>query len=154
MKPENEASLNKFLICCRTQASNCSFGKSEEETREINIKDKLIDTWAPVYLKKKLLEKELPLNEVVDQCQIYEQTHNQSSAMQEKEKLLKAEQINRIEQSRKQTNWETMKPMNCSRCGGDHDISNVKNCPAINTQCHKCGRPGHFARRCRIIIKM
>lgn len=52
MKPEEEESLNKFLIRCRAQTNKCSFGKSEKEAQEIKIKDKLIDMWAPVDLKR------------------------------------------------------------------------------------------------------
>lgn len=54
MKPEEGKKLNKFLIKCRSQANNCLFGGTEKEAREINVKDKLIDMWAPAELKRKL----------------------------------------------------------------------------------------------------
>lgn len=57
MRLEEGEDLSKFLMRCRAQANKCSFGKTEQEAREINIKDKLIDMWAPVELRRKLLEK-------------------------------------------------------------------------------------------------
>lgn len=58
MKPEEGESLKKFLIRCRSQVNKCHFRNIEQEAREINIKGKLIDMWAPTDRKRKLLEKE------------------------------------------------------------------------------------------------
>lgn len=43
-----------------------SFVNNAKEALEINIKDKIIDTWASVDLKRKLLEKERTLDEVIE----------------------------------------------------------------------------------------
>lgn len=40
------------------------------------MKDKIIDSWASTDMKQKLLEKEGPLNEIVELCQIHEQIGN------------------------------------------------------------------------------
>ena len=81
IKPENGENFNKFLLRIRHQTKRCSFGKDENESKEINIKDKIIDSWAPLDLKKKILEKERTLVEVIEICQIHEQITNQSTAM-------------------------------------------------------------------------
>lgn len=44
--------FNKFLLRLRQQVAKCSFGKTKEEIEEISIKDKIIDSWAPLDLKK------------------------------------------------------------------------------------------------------
>nr|CAI5867929.1 unnamed protein product [Callosobruchus analis] len=81
LKPENEDSLNKYLLKLRQQATKCYFGTTREEALEINIKDKLIDDWAPLDLKRKLLEKERSLAEIIDICQVHEQIKDQTTAM-------------------------------------------------------------------------
>lgn len=58
LKPGVNENFNTFLLRLRQQASKCSFGNSLEEAISINIKDKLIDDWAPIELKKKILDKE------------------------------------------------------------------------------------------------
>ncbi|KAH8325483.1 hypothetical protein KR067_006643, partial [Drosophila pandora] len=60
---ENE-NFAKFILRLRQQICKCSFGQSKVETEEICLKDKIIDSWAPVDLKKKLLEREYSLDEV------------------------------------------------------------------------------------------
>jgi len=151
MKPEQDENFNKFLIRCRTQANKCSFGKTETEAREINIKDKLIDMWAPIELKRKLLERELPLSEVIEQCQIFEQTRNQTGMMQKNDGSAEqySVQINRIENSRKRNYQDTVKITECFRCGKRHNIGDMKICSAIKAKCHKCGKIGHFERKCK-----
>ena len=57
LKPEQGENFNKFLLKVRQQAAKCSFGNSAHEATEINIKDKIIDDWASLDLKKQLLEK-------------------------------------------------------------------------------------------------
>nr|CAI5841436.1 unnamed protein product [Callosobruchus analis] len=58
LRPEEGGNLNKFLLRTRQQARKCSFGATVQEATEIHIKDKLIDSWAPLELKRKLLEKQ------------------------------------------------------------------------------------------------
>lgn len=152
MTVENGENLNKFLLRCRAQANKCSFGNNENEARDINLKDKLIDMWAPIELRRKLLERELPLDQVIEQCLIYEQTQTQSSLMQ-KQETQQADgtetYINRIEnKDNKKRSWETS-TNKCSRCGYYHEFNDLNLCPAHNTKCHQCGRMGHYARRCR-----
>ena len=44
------------------------------------------------------------------------------------------------EQSNNRREWK------CKRCGGQHQ--KLRECPAANKTCHKCGKNGHFARAC------
>nr|CAI5854543.1 unnamed protein product [Callosobruchus analis] len=66
LRPEEGENVNKFLLRTRQQARKCSFGATVQEATEIHIKDKLIDSWAPLELKRKLLEKERSLDEIVE----------------------------------------------------------------------------------------
>jgi len=47
----------------------CSFGESKTEIEQICLKDKIIDSWAPIESKKKLLAKEYSLDEIIETCQ-------------------------------------------------------------------------------------
>ncbi|KXJ73574.1 hypothetical protein RP20_CCG015562 [Aedes albopictus] len=49
--------LSKFLMRCAEQAKRCNFGRTEVESRELRIIDKVI-FYAPTELKERLLQKE------------------------------------------------------------------------------------------------
>lgn len=57
LKPEEGESFNKFVLRMRQQAAKCSFGNTASEATEITMKDKIIDSWAPVELKKEAVRK-------------------------------------------------------------------------------------------------
>ena len=63
------------------QAKRCTFGKDKVEALEINMKDKIIDSWSPIDFKKKILEKQRSLDEVIELSQINEEILNQSAIM-------------------------------------------------------------------------
>lgn len=64
--------VGRFILRLRQQLQKCQFGTTKAEIEEICLKDKLIDTWANSELKKKLLEKEQTLSEVINACQLDE----------------------------------------------------------------------------------
>lgn len=85
-------------------------------------------------------------------CQIYDQTRNQSSIMQNKtisQPEAITSHINRIENPRKRKYGGNTNELDCIRCGNNHHPSEKKNCPALNIKCHQCGPVGHYARRCK-----
>nr|CAH7757848.1 unnamed protein product [Callosobruchus chinensis] len=125
-------------------ARKCSFGTTAQEATEIHIKDKLIDTWAPLELKRKLQEKERSLDEIVEICQIHEQTGGQSKAMSTSIPSVSNASVNKIRVQPKND-----KHQECTRCGKQGHAAFAPDCPARLTKCHKCGYTGHFASCCR-----
>nr|CAH7765262.1 unnamed protein product [Callosobruchus chinensis] len=111
-KPEEGENFNKFLLRTRQQARKCSFGSTAQKATEIHIKDKLIDSWAPLELKRKLLEKERSLDEIVEICQIHEQTGGQSKAMSTSIPSVSNASVNKIRVQPKNN-----KHQECTRCG-------------------------------------
>ncbi|XP_036334769.1 uncharacterized protein K02A2.6-like [Rhagoletis pomonella] len=135
--------FNKFLLRLRHQASKCSFGETKSEIEDISLKDKIIDSWASVELKKRLLEKEQDLTEIIEACQIHEQIHKQSQCMIPKQD---SEIVNKVS-SRLQKAGSRVGE--CSRCGQVGHASFDINCPAKKSKCNKCGLMGHYARKCK-----
>jgi hypothetical protein len=76
--------------------NKCFIGTSENKIQEITLKDKLIDEYAPVDLKKKLLEKKYSLDEIVEMCTIHEQINNQSKAMGQPELESTSVSVNQV----------------------------------------------------------
>ncbi|KAG5897166.1 hypothetical protein JTB14_020895 [Gonioctena quinquepunctata] len=142
IKPSNGESLNKFLLRLRQQATKCSFGNNADEATEINIKDKIIDDWAPLELKRKLLEKKRSLSDIIDLCQIHEQILDQSKVMGSCSTDIPSTSVNKI--SARDQNSQ-----NCFRCGGNSHVGSSAQCPARNAKCHKCELMGHFANKCK-----
>lgn len=144
LKPETGEDLKKFLLRLRKQAAKCSFGNTAEEAMELNIKDKLIDNWAPLELKRQLLEKERTLSEVIDLCQIHEQIKDQASEMS----TTTTASTSGVSVNRVVTQTQRF-DQSCYRCGSMKHSGNDTRCPARLQACKKCDMRGHFARRCR-----
>lgn len=143
MKPADGEPYNKYIVRVRQQVAKCDFGSTKTEIEEICIKDKLIDTWAPLELKKRLLEKEHSVNEVMEACQTYEQVNKQSEGL-----LTKADEevVNRISSKKRFTQNPDAE---CFRWGRKGHIGTSMNCPARNAKCNKCSLIGHFALKCK-----
>lgn len=90
-------------------------------------------------LKLKVLEKlqmnsKMTVAEIVDFCQMSLQVQ---SFVKPEANLPPSETMHVAKQS------SIIK--NCKRCGKNHKI---RECPAFNKACNKCGKPGHFANCC------
>lgn len=148
LKPHEGEMFNKFILRIRHQATKCTFGKDTQEATDINMIDKIIDHWAPQDLRKKLLEKERTLDEVIEICQIQEQIGSQAMVISASSELnLPGEMVNKISFRNKKVNEE------CTRCGRRGHTSESRECPAKNAKCNKCNLQGHFALRCKTKMK-
>lgn len=58
--------------------------------------------------------------------------------------------VNRADYQRKRKLEETTSNGECSRCGKTtHNFTDIRECPAFNKHCLKCGRRGHFSLKYR-----
>lgn len=146
LKPGVNENFNVFLLRLRQQASKCSFGNSLEEATSINIKDKLIDDWAPIELKKKILEKERSLEEIMELCQVHEQIGLQSKSMESSNSEPSSSVAINYNKVTYEDHNTKIKPQ-CSRCGKSRHQG--KDCPAKRMKCLRCGFQGHFAIMCK-----
>lgn len=147
-KPNDTENFNKFLLRIRHQAKRCDFGKSEQEAKDINLKDIIIDNWANSDLKKKILEKERTLDEVIELCQVFEQINSQSSVMNTNFPRILSETDNSLPVNKIKFH-DKGKNDSCQRCGRTDHTTNVQFCPAKDLKCRRCGFQGHFAKFCK-----
>lgn len=146
--------LTKFLMRCNEQAKKCDFGKTEAESRELRVIDKII-YHAPVELREKLLHEEtLTLAQVSRMVNSFESIKQQVQAIAGNgigeapvSQPSDQDKVNRIFGSGKPTSGA------CYRCGQKTHYGNDQQCPARNKQCEKCRKFGHFARVCRSMPK-
>nr|CAI5846264.1 unnamed protein product [Callosobruchus analis] len=141
LKPDDGECLNKFLLKVRHQAAKCDFGSTAEDAKQINIKDKLIDAWASIELKKKLLERERTLEETIELCQVHEQISTQTVAGASREFT-----VNKLK-------FNSTRSKHCTRCGKLGHSGIAQDCPARYAKCHKCSYQGHFGLMCRTTSK-
>ncbi|XP_058979057.1 uncharacterized protein LOC131802673 [Musca domestica] len=143
LTPIEGENFNKFLMRLRQQVVKCSFGSTKKEIEESSIKDKLIDSWAPIDLKKRLLETEHNLSEVIESCQVYEQINKSCHSFLCHVEEDAVNKINTKEYTQLNTSIE------CDRCGRKGHQSNSLECPAKKAKCNKCSLLGHFAIKCK-----
>jgi len=79
--PTEGEGFAKCVLRLRLQVLKCDFGATKEEVEEISLKDKIIDSLAGVNLKKKLLEIEYTLVQVIDASQVDKEINKQSEIM-------------------------------------------------------------------------
>ncbi|XP_055612307.1 uncharacterized protein K02A2.6-like [Uranotaenia lowii] len=146
LKPnDSEESLDKFLLRVMELSSKCQFGRTEKESREISVVDKIVQL-APPELREKFIQKEnLSLDDVIrmvnSHCSVKYQV-GQMEPCSSKHSTGLAE-VNRVRDSRK---------IECFRCGGqDGHLANDPDCPAIAKKCDRCGRKGHYASKCNTV---
>lgn len=147
--------LTKFLMRCNEQAKKCDFGKTEAESRDLRVIDKII-YHAPAELREKLLHEEtLTLSQVSRIVNSFESIKQQVQAIagnDNGETSVRVpprsdQDVFRVSGNGKSTSGS------CYRCGQKNHYGNDQQCPARNKQCEKCRKFGHFARVCRSMTK-
>lgn len=143
--------LMKFLMRCTDQAKKCEFGKTQAESRDLRIIDKIV-YHAPVELREKLLQEEtLSLEKVTRMVNSFESIKHQAQVITEtgNNKRIKygsldtKESVNQIQEA-------TRRPFTtCYRCGSKSHNGNGLRCPARGKKCDQCYKIGHFSNVCR-----
>lgn len=140
--------LTKFLMRCTEQAKKCDFGKTEAESRDLRVIDKII-YHAPPELREKLLHEEtLTLSQVSRMVTSFESIKHQVQAIagngnDDGTTVQRSDQdVNRVSSNGKPTSGC------CYRCGHKDHYGNDPKCPARNKPCEKCRNYGHYARMC------
>lgn len=143
--------LTKFLMRCTDQAKKCEFGKTQAESRELRIIDKMV-YHAPVELREKLLQEEtLSLEKVTRMVNSFESIKHQAQTITETGPvkygtLDTKDGVNRIQGAAK---FPVSTTGVCYRCGAKSHYGNDLRCPARGKKCEQCYKIGHFSKVCR-----
>lgn len=131
MKPNSDESLPKFLKRVQEHASKCNFGKTETESQNFAVIDKMLQ-FLPEPLKKRLLrESSLTIDDMIKR-------------MNESESSTPAASTGQASKNNNSNSQKVVKP--CKFCGKNH--GKERQCPAWNKNCSICGKPGHFSYVC------
>lgn len=162
MSQRKNERIDEFVMRLRVQAERCEFGRRTEE----NIMDQVTTSCDSIKLRRKILERNhKSLESVLKLCRIHE-----SVSVQEKmfTNDSKGKEDVRMENDTKEgtevchiSNKENFRQKyygeqskstgryECSRCASKDHKSDDKKCPAKGKKCERCGKPDHFARKCR-----
>ncbi|XP_055592724.1 uncharacterized protein LOC129744294 [Uranotaenia lowii] len=148
LKKGDDEPIEKYLIRIKQQAEKCYFGKTEVESRQIAILDKLNQN-APEELRRKLLEKQhLSLDDATRIVNSFQAIKYQAARMSQQ---TNATQINRVDFSRTSLNKNKSKmeyiPAKCAMCGFARHRDGMR-CPAVGKQCFRCHDYDHLANMC------
>lgn len=147
MTPEEDETIDKFALRVQHKAAKCSFGKSESESRNIAVVDKIIQ-FTPNDLRQKLLEKDiLTLDDTLKVVNAYQSVRYQASKMNPKNAISNSTSVNRLYDKPKPNNT-VITNLRCIRCGYKRHYDKDR-CPALNKTCLKCKKVGHFQSACR-----
>ncbi|XP_055614705.1 uncharacterized protein LOC129761032 [Uranotaenia lowii] len=118
LKKGDDEPIEKYLIRIKQQAEKCYFGKTEIESRQIAILDKLNQN-APEELRRKLLEKQhLSLDDATRIVNSFQAIKYQAARISQQSNTT---QINRVDFNRTSLNKNKYKmeykPVKCAMCG-------------------------------------
>ena len=136
---QNEEPFDQFVIDLQTLVRDCAYDNPEEMVR-----DRIVFGIKSQKAREKLIceGSDLTLNKTLDLVRSYEIAKAQSQKMQGDST------VNSITENKGARPRSRCKPeKDCSRCGKQH-AKNEK-CPAMGLNCKKCGKPNHFAKKCR-----
>ncbi|XP_058942015.1 uncharacterized protein [Pocillopora verrucosa] len=155
MHQESSELATHFMSRLRRQADFCGLG----DTRNIQVRDQLIEVCLSLRLQLKLLERgnELSLDVALQMARCNEAVIQQASEMQadnvNKINVKSAHNSKMASQSRDTAHHrqptKTEKDRKYWKCRNEGHISKDECCPAKKERCRKCGHIRHFAKVCR-----
>ncbi|XP_062538653.1 uncharacterized protein K02A2.6-like [Armigeres subalbatus] len=146
MKQEENEPFHEFIFRLQDQAKRSDFMDPDDM-----VIDQVVEGCKSTELRKKLLTKELTLNDVMTLGKTIEEVQKQSKQYDKPsastfERTLVQRVVDQRPDNRQ--NLETNRRCyNCNRPG--HLAKDIGKCAANDAKCHGCGTKGHFKACCR-----
>jgi hypothetical protein len=137
--------LVNFIVRLREQAKKCSF----EHQLEMMIMDQVVEKIPDDVLRRKLLAKDMNLEDMIQLGTTHEAVKAQLTTFQKP-----VSEVNQIQQNGnkfggyKDNRNKDFQSDQCFSCGMIGHRSKDPRCPAIGEICRTCNRPGHFSKKC------
>ena len=151
-KQEPGETYDQYRTALRKIAECCDFNTI---TPEEILRDRLLFGIRDNKVRERLLrETKLTLKKTDEICRASESMLAQMKVVEDNAGAL----INVINQDEREQKFATERgkfkgkhaqPKECGNCGRSHDVSKRESCPAYGKTCRKCGKPNHFAAKCR-----
>ena len=137
---DSAESIDCYAAELRKLARNCNFGELEDRM----IRDRIVVGVKCEELRKKLLaERKLTLDLAMTIARSHETSEQQAQAMNKEQSL---DAVRKKDFSRKQEESRfASNKKKCTRCGRHHERNK---CRAVNEECRKCKKVGHFEKMC------
>ncbi|XP_055588544.1 uncharacterized protein K02A2.6-like [Uranotaenia lowii] len=172
LKPkEKDESFDKFLLRTAEMTNMCNFGNSLQESREISVIDKLIQTAAPDLREKILQQENLNIYIITKLINAHEAVKFQSqqftAASTNQSSELVVNRIQGLSRNVYRPNFRNEYQntprgtlgtsfrnsyrddlIACGKCGYKDQRHPDRRCPALDRNCLKCGKQGHFLMFC------
>lgn len=140
-------SFDDFLCAVKEIANFCDFC---EECLDNRLRDRIVvGTSDEVALKRMLEDRKLTLQTAIDLCRASESANQCSAVIRGSA----SRTVNKVSNYKKTQKTSTkVKTGMCYRCGKDCR-SDKQGCRAVNRNCSKCGKRGHFAVVCQSSVQ-
>lgn len=140
-----EQSIDNYVTELRMLAKTCNFG----EIKDSLIRDRIVCGINNEGLRERLLrEKDLTLQTCIRICRAAELSRQNSKAIAG----AAVEEVHAVRQGARLDRHPPGSMITCRFCGKDHE-KNKQKCPAFGKKCKKCGKPNHFAVKCRAQLR-
>lgn len=134
---EEEEKIDSFCTRLKRLATSCQFVDDERE-----IKTQIIQKCYSKELRRKALQKEMNLQELLGVARSFELCEEQANKLERSNKRKAVFTTNSQPKYKKHN-------LTCFRCGGKFPHING-DCPAMGKKCNSCGRMNHFAKECKV----
>ena len=146
---ENGESIDHYVTVLKTMSDTCEFG----ELRESLIRDRVVFGIQDNSVRERLLrDHELTLQTAIEKVRSAELTNAQLKQIKADQKIteevIHAVKVNGEQLSNKHDQDSLTPIVNCKYCGKKHP-RDKNQCPAYGAKCQKCGKPNHFAAKCK-----
>lgn len=156
LRQSGDESFSQFILKLRTQAARCDFGFREEieilhqvamGAHDERVRDKgLEDSMSLDDLTNYAMNREMLLKQK-EKARQFKDNGDTVAVAAVKQEWRKKPKPSYDEPREKR--WDQRREVECENCGSWKHQTDSPECSARAVRCNKCGRRGHYARKCK-----